>query len=133
MNAWTRFTGAFLNLHTGKEVEHHDHLLTVILADGLNLGLTDILQFRGMWQKVRAGRHQAHRVPIEALCDALRGRTRTEWFSPTLPNPAMFPVAWMAPPDLQGGTTGKPGLRGTTTSSRRFCCAGRTAPIRIAP
>jgi len=40
VNAWTRFTGAFLNLHSGKGVERHDHLLTAILSDGLNLGLT---------------------------------------------------------------------------------------------
>ncbi|WP_245872669.1 Tn3 family transposase [Deinococcus planocerae] len=40
VNAWTRFTGAFLNLHSGKGAERHDHLLTAILADGLNLGLT---------------------------------------------------------------------------------------------
>ncbi|MCY1703861.1 Tn3 family transposase [Deinococcus sp. SL84] len=44
VNAWTRFTGAFLNLHSGKEVERHDHLLTAILADGLNLGLTKMAE-----------------------------------------------------------------------------------------
>ncbi|WP_152872003.1 Tn3 family transposase [Deinococcus terrestris] len=44
VNAWTRFTGAFLNLHSGKGVERHDHLLTAILADGLNLGLTKMAE-----------------------------------------------------------------------------------------
>lgn len=44
VNAWTHFTGAFLNLHSGKEVERHDHLLTAILADGLNLGLTKMAE-----------------------------------------------------------------------------------------
>ncbi|MBB6017157.1 Tn3 family transposase [Deinococcus radiopugnans] len=44
VNACTRFTGAFLNLHSGKEVERHDHLLTAILADGLNLGLTKMAE-----------------------------------------------------------------------------------------
>ncbi|EYB68882.1 hypothetical protein DEIPH_ctg014orf0009 [Deinococcus phoenicis] len=44
VNAWTRFTEAFLNLHSGKEVERHDHLLTAILADGLNLGLTKMAE-----------------------------------------------------------------------------------------
>jgi TnpA family transposase len=44
VNAWTRFTGAFLNLHSGKGVERHDRLLTAILADGLNLGLTKMAE-----------------------------------------------------------------------------------------
>ncbi|MPY68136.1 Tn3 family transposase [Deinococcus sp. SDU3-2] len=44
VNAWTRFTGAFLNLHSGKGAERHDHLLTAILADGLNLGLTKMAE-----------------------------------------------------------------------------------------
>ncbi len=44
VNAWTRFTGAFLNLHSGKGVERHDHLLTAILADGLNLGLHEMAE-----------------------------------------------------------------------------------------
>lgn len=44
VNAWTHFTGAFLNLHSGKGAERHDHLLTAILADGLNLGLTKMAE-----------------------------------------------------------------------------------------
>jgi len=37
VNVWTRFTGAFLNLHSSKR---HDHLLTAILADGLKRGVS---------------------------------------------------------------------------------------------
>ncbi|MHA0044064.1 hypothetical protein [Deinococcus sp. PEB2-63] len=33
-----------MNLHSGEEVERHDHLLTAILADGLNLGLTKMAE-----------------------------------------------------------------------------------------
>lgn len=44
VNVWTRFTAVFLNLHSNKEVERHDHLLTAILADGLNLGLTKMAE-----------------------------------------------------------------------------------------
>jgi len=44
VNAWVHFTDSFLNLHSGKGVEHHDHLLTAILADGLNLGLTKMAE-----------------------------------------------------------------------------------------
>ncbi|WP_158679995.1 MULTISPECIES: Tn3 family transposase [Deinococcus] len=44
VNAWCRFTGAFLDLRNGKGVERHDHLLTALLADGLNLGLTKMAE-----------------------------------------------------------------------------------------
>ena len=44
VNAWGRFTDAFLDLRTGKGAERHDHLLTAILADGLNLGLTKMAE-----------------------------------------------------------------------------------------
>ena len=44
VNAWGRFTHAFLDLRSGKGVERHDHLLTAILADGLNLGLTKMAE-----------------------------------------------------------------------------------------
>lgn len=44
VNAWCPFTGAFLDLRNGKAVERHDHLLTALLADGLNLGLTKMAE-----------------------------------------------------------------------------------------
>lgn len=44
VNAWCGFTGAFLDLRDGKGVERHDHLLTALLADGLNLGLTKMAE-----------------------------------------------------------------------------------------
>lgn len=44
VNAWGRFTDAFLDLRSGKGVDRHDHLLTAILADGLNLGLTKMAE-----------------------------------------------------------------------------------------
>lgn len=38
VNAWGRFTNVFLDLRNGKGVDRHDHLLTGILVDALNLG-----------------------------------------------------------------------------------------------
>lgn len=40
LDGWINFTAAFTNLRSGSAAERRDHLLTAILADGINLGLT---------------------------------------------------------------------------------------------
>ncbi|GAA5534097.1 Tn3 family transposase [Deinococcus aluminii] len=44
VDGWTRFSEAFTDLRTGRTAERRDHLLTVLLADGLNLGLTKMAE-----------------------------------------------------------------------------------------
>ncbi|WP_407543129.1 Tn3 family transposase (plasmid) [Deinococcus radiomollis] len=40
VDGWVNFTDTFTNLRSGFAAERRDHLLTAILADGINLGLT---------------------------------------------------------------------------------------------
>ena len=40
VDRWVNYSGAFTDVRNGKTTERRDHLLTALLAEGLNLGLT---------------------------------------------------------------------------------------------
>lgn len=44
VDGWTHFSSAFTDLRTGRTTERRDHLLTALLAEGLNLGLTKMAE-----------------------------------------------------------------------------------------
>lgn len=86
VDSWTGFTRQFTNLKSGQPSKDKQLLLTAILADGINLGLTEMSESCTGVTYAQLDRQQASHIREETYIAALAELVNTEHGHPFAPH-----------------------------------------------